>query len=84
MKLKKENNKQILIHIIENALKTEETLIALLRVEIRMIRMQMKNEIHKEEIQMISRIMKQIIFQLNVLDDRIQKYYDKLYNTYDE
>lgn len=84
MKLKKEKNKQMLRRIIENALKTEEALTALLRIEIRMIKIQMKDEIHKEEIQAISRIIRHIIFQLTVLDDRIQKYFDKLYDTYDE
>ena len=84
MRMYREKNNKLLLRIIENALKTEETLTTLLRIEIRMIKIQMKDEIHKEEIQAISRIIKHIIYQLTVMDDRIQKYFDKLYNTYDE
>ena len=64
--------------LIVNGLKLEESLVNILKSEVRILNRKAKEEIEYSEMQNINKTLRYIIYVITILDDRIQKGIDIL------
>lgn len=74
MKLSKNiDDKTIAKKLLINALKMEESLADLIRIEVKILRKKVNEQNSYDEIRKINKIVKYTIFSMTLIDDKIQK-----------
>jgi hypothetical protein len=67
-----EKNKRIGIKILETAVRMDETLVDILKLEVKHLKQQVKNNTYFEDVQRTDKLIRNIILALTVTEERMR------------